>query len=84
MKARANLVLKSLADLPTNVLTLAVAIPGRTMQLSKSLIAAPARATRRHIRTARHHSAEVFRDIYRHAHTPMQIIHPWLHGGLNE
>ena len=84
MKTKAKIILKSLADLPANTLTLAASVPGRAMEFTKRMLTPPVRATRRQIRTARRHSAEIFRDIYARAHTPMRDVIPWSRGGLNE
>ena len=84
MKTNAKIILKSLADLPTNDFTLAVSIPGRAMQLSRQVLTPSARATRRQIRAARRHSAKSFRDVYARAHTPLRNVIPWSHGGLND
>ena len=84
MKTKAILILKSLADLPANALAFATYAPGRTMNASKAMLGAGVRATRREIRAARQHSAEMFRDIYRRANTPFRHITPWSRGGLNE
>ena len=84
MKTKAKIILKSLADLPANTLTLATSVPLRAMTVTRQVLAPPARATRRQFRAARQHSAEIFRDIYARAHTPMRAVIPWSHGGLNE
>ncbi len=84
MKTKAKIILKSLTDLPANALALAASLPGRTLEFSKTVLASPARAPRRRIRAARQRSAEMFHDIYRRAHTPLQNIYPWSRGGLNE
>jgi hypothetical protein len=84
MKTKATIILKSLADLPANTLTLAASVPGRAMKFTKQMLTPPVQATRRQIRTARQHSADIFRDIYIRAHTPMRDIIPWSRGGLNE
>jgi hypothetical protein len=84
MKIKAKIVLKSLADLPANAFAHAVAVPGRTLQFSKNLLAPPVQATRRQLRAARRRSAEMMQDIYRRAHAPLHNIQPWPHGGLNE
>ena len=84
MKTKTKLILKSLADLPANALGFAASAPGRTLNASKEMFGAGVRATRREIRAARQHSAEIFRAIYRRANTPFQSITPWQRGGLNE
>lgn len=81
---KAKLVLKSLADLPANTLSLTASLPRRTLVFSKLLLAAPTQAAQRQISDARSHSLAVMEDIYRRANTPFRSVHPWLHGGLNE
>ena len=77
---KTKLILKSLADLPGNVLSLAASAPGRAMNVTKQAV----RATRREIRAARKRSAEFARDIYARASAPFQSITPWQRGGINE
>jgi hypothetical protein len=75
-----KIILKSLADLPANTLSLAASVPGRALNASQQAV----RATRREIREARRRSAEFARNSYARASAPFQTIQPWLHGGLNE
>ena len=79
-----KLILKSLADLPANTLSLAVSVPGRAMNVSRATLGATVRATRREIRAARRRSAEFARGFYGRASAPFQNIQPWQRGGLNE
>jgi hypothetical protein len=81
---KAKIVLKSLADLPANVLGYAAAAPGRALHASKQMVGATVRATRREIRAARRRSAEFARDFYARANAPFQSVQPWQRGGLNE
>ena len=84
MKTKAKIILKSLADLPANTLSLAVSVPGRAMETSRRILSPPVRATRRQIRAARQHSAPFVRSLLDRANTPCQGITPWRRGGLNE
>lgn len=84
MKTKARIVLKSLADLQANVLSIAASLPNKAMNASKQIVAAPVRATRREIRATRRSSAAFARDICARASAPFQPISPWQRGGLNE
>jgi hypothetical protein len=75
-----KLILKSLADLPANALSVAASAPGRAMNASQQAV----RATRREIREARRRSVAFTRDIYARASAPFHSIAPWSRGGLNE
>jgi len=79
-----KLILKSLADIPANALSLAASMPGRAVNVSKHVLGPAVRATRREIRAARRSSAAFARDIYARASAPFQSITPWQRGGLNE
>ena len=79
-----KLMLKSLADIPANALSLAASMPGRGMNISKQVLGPAVRVTRREIRAARRDSAAFARDIYARASAPFQSITPWQRGGLNE
>ena len=79
-----KLILKSLADLPANALSLAASVPGRAMNISKQALGPAVRMTRRELRAARRKSAALARDIYARASAPFQAITPWQRGGLNE
>jgi hypothetical protein len=81
---KAKLILKSLADLPANALSLAASMPGRAMNASKQVLGPAVRRTRREICAARHCSAELARGIYARASAPFNSITPWQRGGLNE
>ena len=41
---KTKLILKSLADLPANTVSLAASMPGRAMEMTKRVLAPPARA----------------------------------------
>lgn len=79
-----KLILKSLADIPANALSLAASMPGRAVNASKQVLGPSVRVTRREIRDARKRSAEFARDISTRARAPFQSITPWQRGGLNE
>jgi hypothetical protein len=79
-----KLILKSLADLPANALSLAASIPGRAVNVSKQVLEPAARVTRREIRAAGIRSAEFARDLYARASAPFQTATPWQRGGINE
>lgn len=70
MKAKAKIILKSLADLPVNTLQLAA-------------LSSPVQVTRRQIRVAGNRSLAVMKSIYHRANAPFISI-PWVRGGLNE
>ena len=75
-----KLILKSFADLPGNILSLAAAAPGRAMNASQKAV----RATRRELRAARRSSAAFARNIYARATAPFQSSTSWQRGGINE
>lgn len=79
-----KLILKSLADLPANALSLAAYMPGRAVNISKQALGPAVRVTRREFYAARKRSAAFARDIYDRASAPFQSITPWQRGGLNE
>ena len=79
-----KLILKSLADLPANVLNLAASAPGHAIQATKNLFAPPARATRRKIREARRRSGEFIAAMQARSLAPLDNIQPWPRGGINE
>jgi hypothetical protein len=79
-----KLLLKSLADLPANALSLAASMPGRAVNVSKQVLGPAVRVTRREIRTARKRSSAFARDLYARASAPFHSITPWQRGGLNE
>ena len=79
-----KLVVKSLADIPANALSLAASMPGRAVNVSKQVIGPAVRATRREIRAAQNSSRAFARDIYTRATAPFQSLTPWQGGGLNE
>jgi hypothetical protein len=81
---KTNLILKSLADLPAGTIAFAISAPGRAVGLTRRILAPSMKATRRQIRAARHRSAARMQDIYRRANTPLRLVQPWAHGGLNE
>lgn len=79
-----KIILKSLADIPANAMSLAASMPGRAVNVSKQFFGPAMRATRREIRSARRDSAAFARDIYARASAPFQSITPWQRGELNE
>ena len=79
-----KLIVKSLADLPANTLSLAVSMPGRAINASKKVLGPAVRMTRREMRATRHRSVEFARDLYARASAPFQSITPWQRGGINE
>ena len=79
-----KLILKSLADIPANALSLAASMPGRAVNASRQKLGPAVRATRREIRAARKSSAAFAHAIYARAGTPFQSTTPWQRGGLNE
>ncbi|MFO1477534.1 MAG: hypothetical protein U1F98_12890 [Verrucomicrobiota bacterium] len=79
-----KLILKSLADIPADALSLAASMPGRAVNVSKQVLGPAVRATRRELRAARRGSAAVARDLYARAGAPFQFVTPWQRGGLNE
>jgi hypothetical protein len=44
MKTKTKFILKSLADLPANILALAASVPPRTIEMAKRVLAPPVRA----------------------------------------
>jgi len=79
-----KLILKSLADIPANALSLAASMPGRAVNVSKQVLGPAVRVTRRELRAARRSSAQFAREFYARASVPFQPITPWQRGGLNE
>ena len=79
-----KLILKSLADIPANVLSLAASMPGRAIKASRQVLGPTMGGTRREIRAARTRSGEFARDICARASAPFPSITPWQRGGLNE
>ena len=79
-----KLILKSLADIPANALSLAASMPGRAVNVSKQVLGPAVHIPRRELRAARRNSAAFARDIYAHASPPFQSITPWQRGGINE
>lgn len=71
MKAKAKLILKSLADLPANTVHLVA-------------LSSPVQVTRRQIRVAGNRSLAVMQSIYDRANAPFRTSIPWARGGLNE
>lgn len=72
-----TLILKSLADIPANALSLAASPPGRPVNVSTRIVGPAMRTTRREIRAARQSSAAFVRETYPRAHAPFQSITPW-------
>ncbi|HEV2693013.1 MAG TPA: hypothetical protein VG347_08990 [Verrucomicrobiae bacterium] len=81
---KTKLILKSLADLPSNTMAFAVAFQERGVEATKRVLGPPGRATRRQIRAARQRSLAFMADLAARAHTPLRSPNLWLHGGLNE
>ena len=81
---KAKIVLKSLADLPANALSLAASAPERALNRSRQLLAPSARATRRQIRLARQRSAKLMRELYARASAPFQSSLPWPHAAISK
>ena len=84
MKARAKIILKSLADLPANTLHLVASAPARAASATRHVLAPPVQATRRQIHLARQISVTFVQDIYQRANAPFRSNIPWASGGLNE
>lgn len=84
MKAKAKIILKSLAELPANTLQLVASAPGWAVNATRSVLVPPARVTRRQISAAQQFSMAVANDIYRRANAPFRSNIPWARGGLNE
>lgn len=76
MKAKAKLILKSLADLPANTLELAASVPGRALATSRLVLAPPAAATRRQIRLARQRSQAFMANMLARANAPFHSLQP--------
>ena len=79
-----NLVLKSLADVPANALSLIASMPGRAVNATNQILGPVVSATRRELHAARQNSAAFAREIYARASVPFQSITPWQRGGINE
>ena len=79
-----KLILKSLADISANALSLAASMPGRAVNVSKQVLGPAVRVTRRELRAARRNSAAFARNICARASAPFQSVTPWQRGGLNE
>lgn len=79
-----KLILKSLADIPANALSLAASAPGRAVTASKQVLGPAVRITRREMRAARRNSIEFARGLYARANEPFLAVAPWSRGGLNE
>lgn len=84
MKAKAKIILKSLADLPANTLHLVASAPARAASATRNVLSSPIRATRRQIRAAGSRSLAVMQSIYDRANSPFRSNIPWVRGGLNE
>ena len=78
-----KIILKSLADLPANTVSPRCRRPERALNLSRQLLAPPARATRREIRLARQRSAKFMRELCA-ASAPFQSARPWPHAGMSQ
>ena len=84
MKTKAKFILKSLADLPANILALAASVPMRANELTKRVLTPPVRATRRQVRAARQRSVKFIKDLSARANAPLKLTIPGSHGGLND
>lgn len=84
MKTKAKLILKSLADIPANALSLVASMPGRAVNASRQVLGPAVRRTQRELRAAREDSTAFARDIYARASAPFRSAAPWQRGGLNE
>jgi hypothetical protein len=80
---KAKIILKSLAELSANTLSLAASAPERALNRSRQLLAPSARATRREIRLARQRSVKLMRELYARANAPFQSSLPWPHAGMS-
>ena len=81
---KAKIILKSLADLPTNTLSLAASVSERAMNVSRSTFGVTTRATRREIRAAKRRAVEFARAFRAQANAPLESALRWQRGGLNE
>ncbi|MDR3459867.1 MAG: hypothetical protein P4N60_20755 [Verrucomicrobiae bacterium] len=81
---KTKIILKSLADLPSNTLAFAAAVQSRGIEMTKRVLGPPGRATRRQMRAARQRSARFMEDLAIRANAPLRSPGFWLHGGLNE
>jgi hypothetical protein len=79
-----KLILKSLADLPGNTRSLAAAMPGRALKVSRATLGSTTRATRREIRAARRRAWEFAQALYAQAHAPFESALRWQRGGWKE
>jgi hypothetical protein len=76
--------LKSLADIPANTVSIAPSMPGRSMNVTKRVIGPAARITRGEMRAARQRSLQFTLDIQARANEPFVLVTPWQRGGLSE
>jgi hypothetical protein len=84
MKNKARIIFKSLADLPANLLATAASLPMRVANVSKEMVAVPARTTRREMRAARRSPVEFVRGLEARACAAFRHVTPWARGGINE
>ena len=81
---KAKIILKSLADLPANTLSLAASVSERAINVSRSTLGVTTRATRREIRAAQRRAVEFARAVRAQANAPFESALRWQRGGLNE
>ena len=79
-----KLIIKSLSELPSEVLAGAAAMPERALQATTQILAPPVQATRRELRAARRRSMEFIKSVSKRALAQCRNISPWFRGGLNE
>jgi hypothetical protein len=81
---KTKLILKSLADLPSNTMAFAAAVQSHGVEMTRRVLGPPGRATRRQIRAARQGSQKFMQNLAARANAPLRSPNLWLHGGLNE
>ena len=84
MKAKAKIILRSLADLPADALAFAASVSERAFATTKQVLVPPVSLTRRQIRAARQRSSKFVSFRTARAMTPLPMTQPWPRGGLNE
>ena len=84
MKTTTKLILKSLADLPTNTLALATSVPLRAIKMTRRVLTPPVRVSRRQVRAARNRSVKFIKDLSARANAPLKLTIPGSSGGLND
>lgn len=81
---KTKLILKSLADLPANTVSLVASVPERAATATQSVFGPAVRLTCHEIHEAHRRSMAFARDLYQRANTPFRWVEPWPHGGINE